>query len=78
MTDQELTALLAKPIGTERPEYLDRVDYLRQNKLPHRPPVYVTAIVSVALRLAVTLVVLIRVEPVLLLLAPLSSACRQS
>jgi hypothetical protein len=35
MTDQELTALLVKPVGIEhleRPEFLDRVDYLRQNK----------------------------------------------
>ena len=35
MTDQELTGLLVRPVGIEhleRPEYLDRVDYLRQNK----------------------------------------------
>ncbi len=70
--DRELTELMAAPVGIEhmeRPEYLDRVEYLRQNREQLTGvPLHIAVVVAVALRLAATLVVLLTIEPTLLAL----------
>ena len=72
VADRELTELMAAPVGIEhmeRPEYLDRVEYLRQNREQLTAvPLHVAVVVAVILRLGVTLVVLLAIEPVLLAL----------
>ena len=72
VADRELTELLAAPVGIEhleRPEYLDRVEYLRQNREQLTAvPSHIAIVLAVVLRLAATLVVLVAIEPVLLLL----------
>ena len=63
---------MAAPVGIEhleRPEYLDRVEYLRQNREQLTAvPLHVAVVVAVILRLGATLVVLLTIDPVLLAL----------
>ena len=72
VADRELTELMTAPVGIEhmeRPEYLDRVEYLRQNREQLTAvPSHIAIVLAVVLRLATTLIVLVGIDPVLLLL----------